>query len=142
MLFASSRLLCAAREAAISGNHLKNKEAELLKEQQEATNLSVTKTFVEEAVIISDDEQPIQEQLEACKETLATVRQCLQDAKTNKRMAEQSLEQLQQEKANGRRYSLGLLHLHMTVKLYINLALTQELTSLLFLLQALNQNNL
>lgn len=78
--------------------HLKTQEAELLKQQQLLNQLQTNKSFIDDAIVIPDDEQPIQEQLENCKETLATLRQCLQDATTNKTMAEQSIEQLNKEK--------------------------------------------
>lgn len=87
-----------ALDFASLSSHVKAKEAELSQHNQ---NLSIWQDklkILDEAVVINDNEQTIQEQLQSCKETMAAVRQCLQDAKSNKQMAEQSIEQLNKEK--------------------------------------------
>lgn len=77
---------------------LTKREAILKQQETELQNLQAQLEDLKQAVVIPDNEKPLDEQIKDIKETIATVQQAYNDAVANKQLAESSIQQLEQEK--------------------------------------------
>lgn len=76
---------------------LTKREAILQQQENALRDLRSRFEDLKQAVVIPDNEKPIDEQIDDIKETIATVQQAYNDAVTNKQLAEASIKQLEQE---------------------------------------------
>lgn len=78
-------------------------EKQLQREAPKLEELLRKQTQIKEAVVIGDDEEPLQKRIHDLKEAIQTVQQALSDARSNKAVAESSIEALEKEKAEHKR---------------------------------------
>lgn len=78
-------------------------QRQLLEEDPKLRRLLEKQKQLQEAVVIGDDEEPLQKRIHDLKEAIQTVQQALSDARSNKAVAESSIEALEKEKAEHKR---------------------------------------